>query len=536
MSFARALAAASPDPTGRRWLFVPYDQLTDQLGPLSRTDPREIGIVVVENPTKADRRPYHKQKLAWILVNLRHFALEQAARGVAVRHVVADGSYAEALRPVARELGGLTVMRPAERELRVDLAPLIAEGLLTEIPHEGWLTTAGDFAKAGKRPWRMDAFYRAVRRRTGLLMEAGKPVGGRFSFDGENRKRWPGTPQPPPVPTFVPDAITAEVGALIRTRFARHPGRLDLSTVAATQADAEQLWEWAKTACLPTFGPYEDAMSSTERTLWHTRISPLMHLHRLTPARVVAETDALELDLPSKEGFLRQVIGWREFMRHVHEATDGFNDLGPPSTVEGDGGWSGWSGESWGAPPSGAAPNALEAHNPVPPAFWGTPSGLACLDTVVQTVWEEGYSHHITRLMILSNLATLLDIDPRQLTDWFWVAYIDAYDWVVEPNVLAMGTFATGPLMTTKPYVSGSAYIHKMSDYCKTCRFHPKKTCPITPMYWAFLARNEERLAGNQRMSLPLRNVAKRAPEKRAADAAAFERVRDALLAGREVT
>ena len=159
----------------------------------------------------------------------------------------------------------------------------------------------------------------------------------------------------------------------------------------------------------------------------------------------------------------------------MHEQTDGFRTLAP-------------SGR----------PNHLEARDPLPPAFWGEPSGLHCLDHVVSDVWETGYGHHITRLMVLSNLATLLGVDPEALSDWFWIAYVDAYDWVVEPNVLGMGTYALGDLFVTKPYVSGAAYIHRMSDYCDGCAFDPKSSCPITPLYWDFLARHRDRLAGPQ--------------------------------------
>jgi deoxyribodipyrimidine photolyase-related protein len=160
---------------------------------------------------------------------------------------------------------------------------------------------------------------------------------------------------------------------------------------------------------------------------------------------------------------------------------------------------------------------------------------LACLDHVVSTVWEDGYSHHITRLMILSNLATLLDVQPRQLTDWFWVAYTDAYDWVVEPNVLGMGTFALGEMMITKPYVSGAAYINRMSDYCGACAFNPKTNCPITPLYWAFLARHQEKLRDNPRLRMPYVSLKKRSQGQLGKDQATFQVLRDALLAAERV-
>ena len=547
-AFLRALRKHRHDERGRRWIFVPPDQLSDKLGPLSREPPRELGIVLVETPAKAARRPYHRQKLALVLANLRHFALEQAARGVAVRHLVSPDGYAAALLPVVEELGPLRMMRAAERELRAELRPLVDSGALQVQPHEGWLTSVADFNESqsgGRPPFRMDAFYRHVRRGTGLLMENGRPVGGRFSFDTENRNRWKGEPPAPESPRFPRDPIKDEVCALIEQRFAHHPGRLDQDALPATLADAEALWARAR-ALLPWFGPFEDAMAQRSSSLFHSRVSGLLNLHRLLPDRLVREAAGADAPLASREGFVRQILGWREFVRHVHEHTDGFRELpsGPAAQLDapGDGGYAAWAGRSWrsvvasqpglassGSPASpgstgdgGAVPAALEAGARLLPAYWGTASGLNCLDTVVAGVWREAYSHHITRLMVLSNIAALLGASPRELTDWFWAAYLDAYDWVVEPNVLAMGTFAAGDLMTTKPYVAGAAYVNRMSDLCGGCAFDPRGDCPLTPMYWDFLARNERRLANNQRLALPLASMRKRAPSQRARDARVY--------------
>jgi deoxyribodipyrimidine photolyase-related protein len=546
--FTKGLEKRQPSKEGRRWLFVPYDQLSDGIGPLSREDPRRLGIVLVENSWKAARRPYHKQKLALILTNLRHFALEQAERGVAVRHVVGSGPYHEALDSLIQELGPIRAMVPAERELRMDLQRLADKGGLEFLPHEGWLTSSEQFKASTKKapPWRMDAFYRYVRRDTGILMRDKKPEGGKFSFDAENRLPWKGKPAPPDPPAFPRDPIKEEVGELIQRKFAHHPGRLDMDALPATRADAEKLWAWAKRECLPTFGPYEDAMSLSSKGLFHTRISALMNIHRVLPSRVVSDVIRLDLPLASKEGFIRQVLGWREFMNHVHLATDGFRDLpaDPPPISEfpGDGGYERWSGKSWKTKRTpknldgGANPSALGGETPLPPAFWGEKSGLTCLDHVVSAVWEDGYGHHITRLMILSNLATLLDVQPRELNDWFWVAYTDAYDWVVEPNVLGMGTFALGDLMTTKPYVSGAAYINRMSDYCGVCAFKPKTNCPITPLYWAFLARHQAKLKDNPRLRMPYVSLKKRSKGRRGKDRATFQILRDAFMSTERVT
>ncbi|MEM9463123.1 MAG: cryptochrome/photolyase family protein [Myxococcota bacterium] len=544
--FAQTLARINPRPTaGRRWLYVPYDQLSDELGPLSREDPGTLGIVMLESPWKAELRPYHQQKLALVLANGRHFALEQARRGVAVRHEVAWGPMREALAPLVDELGPLTVMEPAERELRADLRPLVEAGALRVEPHEGWLTQADEFDPKGKGPpWRMDTFYRRVRKRTGLLMtNDGRYEGGKLSFDADNRRPWRGDPPAPEAPRFEPDPITREVGALVRDRFGHHPGRVDLGALPATYEDAQRLWQWARQACLPCFGPFEDAMSRHARGLFHTRVSPLLNLHRLRPAALVQQVaEDKALPLSSREGFVRQILGWREFVRHVHRATDGFRRGAPPPEVApGDAGYEGWAGEPWpqsdpsGVADGGAAPDALGAKALLPAAFWGRPSGLRCLDTVVESVWDEGYSHHITRLMVLCNIAALLDISPRALTDWFWVAYIDAYDWVVEPNVLAMGTIGTGPVMTTKPYVCGAGYLARMSDYCEDCAFDPRRNCPLTPMYWAYLARHRAALTGNPRLSLPLASLSKRPADRREADARIFAHVAERLARGQSV-
>ncbi|MEZ4462917.1 MAG: cryptochrome/photolyase family protein, partial [bacterium] len=235
--FAKQLKKLNPVHEPAAWIYVPYDQLTDRLGPLSRCQPSDIGIVMVETPQKADRRPYHKQKLAMILANMRHFALEQAKRGVRVAYLVAEPDLAATLSRFIAAHGPVSVMEPAEHELRAELAEVAN---LKVIPHEGWLTTTDDFRKAAGKgpPWRMDAFYRQVRKRTNILMDQGKPVGGKYSFDAENRKPWKGDPPAPTLPTFEPDAVTREVGELVERQFANHPGRLDLSTLPATRDDA----------------------------------------------------------------------------------------------------------------------------------------------------------------------------------------------------------------------------------------------------------------------------------------------------------
>ena len=248
--------------------------------------------------------------------------------------------------------------------------------------------------------------------------------------------------------------------------------------------------------CMVHFGLYEDAMHTDSKSLFHTRISPLLNLHRLLPKQVVQDIEQLDIPFNSKEGFIRQVLGWREFMYQIHEYTDGLRRIPnkdgtwtehPTVQIETD------IPEQDG----GTLINVLGYQTPLPDAFWGKKCGLNCLDSVVKDVMDDGFTHHIPRLMVLANIATLLEIKPREITDWFWVSFIDAFDWVVEPNVLAMGTFATGEVLSTKPYIAGAGYINKMSNFCKGCTFNPKKNCPLTRLYWAYLDKHRERFKDN---------------------------------------
>jgi deoxyribodipyrimidine photolyase-related protein len=520
----------------RRWFYVPYDRLHDGVGPLAETSPGDAVLVFMESQAKGTRRPYHKKKLTLVLSAMRHFALEQAERGCRIVYGASPTSFADGLLALQAkwQWRELVVSRPAERELRAELKQAKADGLrIRAVTDTAWLSTAEDFEKVfpkaalkkpGQRQYLMDTFYRAMRQKTGILMEhargpvgPAKPIGGKFSYDAENRKPYRGEVPVPQRPTFAPDAITLEVMAMIEQRHPDTFGTLAGFDLAVTRRDAEVVWAFALEHLLPHFGPFEDAMSTAHPDLFHSMTSPLLNLTLLRPRQLVEDVaeaaEAGHIPLASAEGFIRQVLGWREFIRHIHEATDGFR------TLQKDG-----------------APNHLDAHRKLPPVYWGTPSGMACMDTVVAGVVADGWSHHITRLMVLSNLATLCGFSPRELTDWFWFAYIDAYDWVVEPNVLGMATFADGGLTATKPYVSGAAYIDRMSDFCGKCALNPKRSlgagsCPFTALYWSFLERNEAKLAPLNRMAMPLATMRKKPAaerdalrERAAAAIAALER------------
>jgi deoxyribodipyrimidine photolyase-related protein len=525
MHFLERIAKHEPtvdEGQARRWIYVPYDRLHDGVGPLAETQPEDAILVLMESRAKGTRRPYHKKKLTLVLSAMRHFALEQAERGCRVVYGASPSSFSDGLLELQAKWGWgeLLVNRPAERELRVELDTARAAGLrLREVEDTAWLSTTADFEgvfgpmkvraqKPGQRQYLMDRFYKAMRQKTGFLMRSArgaggsaKPVGGKFSFDAENRKPYRGEIPVPRRPTFPPDAITLEVMALIEHRHPEHFGSLEGFDLAVTRKDAELSWAFALEHLLPHFGPYEDAMSVAEPDLFHSMTSPQLNLTLLRPVdlvRDVAEAcESEKIPLASAEGFIRQVLGWREFMRHIHDATDGFRSLQPD-----------------------AAPSYLGADRKLPPVYWGTTSGMRCMDTVVAGVVHNGWSHHITRLMVLSNLATLCGFSPRELTDWFWFGYVDAYDWVVEPNVLGMATFADGGLTATKPYVSGAAYINRMSDFCGKCALDPKRSlgpgsCPFTAMYWSFLERNEEKLRPLNRMAMPLNTMQKKSLAER---------------------
>lgn len=537
----------------RPWIFIPYDRLNDRLALL--VDRPDAGLILVESHAKGRNRPYHRKKVILVLSNQRHFALEQLAKDRQVIYLNAPESFGEQLRAAQERFGlqAILTTSPAERELRKDLEVSEAQGLRLEyLPDTAWLSTQGDwdhvFGKAGRgRQYLMERFYRHMRQTSRLLMEPdGSFCGGKLSFDEQDRERYRGQVPVPQRPSFPPDVITVEVMAMIDRLTPDTLGSADGFDLPVTADEVATLWRFVLQRLLPFFGPYEDAMDADEPVLFHSAMSALLNLSRLLPGEMVRDVEgqyrAGKIPLASAEGFIRQILGWREFVRHLHTATDGFRTLEQRPDPTGNRTANAYSHMlvkeiNPAAPDLPATPSALDAHLPLPPVYWGQRSGMFCMDTVVAQVMATGWSHHITRLMILSNLAVLCGFSPRELTDWFWVSYIDAYDWVVETNVLGMSTFADGGLTATKPYVSGAAYINRMSNYCGRCALDPKKatgqgSCPFTALYWSFLERHSALLASNQRMRMPYSTLNKKSASERLALRERAERAIEQLERG----
>jgi deoxyribodipyrimidine photolyase-related protein len=359
----------------------------------------------------------------------------------------------------------------------------------------------------GRKSLRLEYFYREMRQKHGVLMEHGEPVGGQWNFDADNRaafgKTGPGTLPAPP--RFTPDATTREVIALVNARFAEHPGSLAHFGWAVTRAQALEALAAFIDARLPSFGRYQDAMWPGEPWLYHSLLSSALNLKLLTAHEVVQAAEAAyhagHAPLASVEGFIRQILGWREYVRGVY----------------------------WTQMPDYLEHNALDAHEPLPAWYWNGETQMACLrDAITQTL-AHGYAHHIQRLMVTGLYALLLGVEPKQVHAWYLAVYVDAVEWAELPNVLGMSQYADGGLMASKPYIATGKYIERMGGaHCAGCRYDPAKregddACPFTTLYWDFLARHEAGLAKNPRMALQVKNLArsgdaqKRAVAERAA-------------------
>ncbi|MCA0375725.1 MAG: cryptochrome/photolyase family protein [Gemmatimonadetes bacterium] len=472
----------------------------------------DVTVVLLESVAKGASLPWHRQKLVLLLSAMRHFAasLERAGYRVVFRNAP---SYAEGLAALARELGASKVVATEGREqdmveeLARAEALLRAQGVpLVLRPDRGFACTREQFAQwaAGRREYRMEWFYRTMRKQHGILMEAdGTPSGGAWNFDVANRKPWPKGRPLPPVWRVEPDAITREQMARI-ARWKGRWGTVDRFALPVTRRDAKAWLERFIAERLPEFGPYEDALMHGAPDLLHSTLSSILNVGLLHPLEVVRRAERAWRDglapIESVEGFVRQILGWREYIRGMYwQLMPGLrtaNALGAPLGLP-----------HWFWAPDGEAYETLDASGAVVSAAAGAPCAMRCLhDTLVQ-VRDHGRVHHIARLMVQCNIATLLGVQPAALSRWYWSAFTDAYEWVELPNVVGMATWGDGGTIASKPYVASGAYIDRMSNYCTSCTYDVKRrsgpgACPVNVLYWDFLARHRDRFANHPRMKL----------------------------------
>jgi len=483
------------------------DQLSHTISSLNKIDIERDLVLMVEVATETTYVPHHKQKIVLVLSAMRHFAQELIERGIRVEYVRLDhventGSFSgEVERAIKKHKPErVIVTEPSEfrvRQFMDDWQDAFALPIHI-LEDTRFFSTPNEFAKwaEGKKQLRMEFFYREMRRKTGLLMKGNEPIGEQWNFDHDNRKALPKGLIVPTRRRFERDAITSDVIKMVGERFARHPGEITGFGWPVTRIDALAALDHFIDECLPSFGDVQDAMKQGESFLFHALISPMLNVGLLLPDEVCRKAEAAyhsgHAPLNAVEGFIRQILGWREYVRGLY----------------------------WLKMPDYAEGNALHANRPLPAFYWTGDTSMNCLKQCVGDTMQNAYAHHIQRLMVLGNFALLAGINPREVEEWFLAVYADAFEWVELPNVHGMALFADGGVMASKPYAASGSYIDRMSDYCSDCTFSPKeklgaKACPFNYLYWDFLARNRPVLSNNQRLAMPYRSLAVMSFEKR---------------------
>jgi deoxyribodipyrimidine photolyase-related protein len=482
--------------------------LGDQLNPdhsWFRCVDAQVVYLMLEMRQETDYVRHHAQKVIGIFAAMRDFARQLRASGHRVRYVAIDDpsnrqTLAGNLDALCRhyQATAFVYQAPDEWRLDQDLAEWCARQAMPchAVDSEHFYTTRTDAAQLfqGRAHWLLEHFYRHLRRREGVLLDAaGQPLGGRWNFDADNRKPWRGTPPEPPDPRPVHDhrALWAQVQAA------------GVQTVGAAQAEAfrwplnqaealQQLEAFIQHG-LPHFGDYQDALSSRGWRLFHSLLSFALNTKMLSPRVVVQRAQQACLDghapLAAVEGFVRQILGWREFVRGVY----------------------------WADMPGYTERNALGHQLPLPPWFWSGDTGMACMAAAIGQTLQHAYAHHIQRLMVIGNFALLAGLSPAEVHRWYLGVYIDAFEWVEAPNTLGMSQYADGGRFATKPYVASAAYLQRMGDHCAGCRYDPRQktgpqACPFNALYWDFYVRHAERLQGNPRIGMAYQQLRRMAP------------------------
>jgi deoxyribodipyrimidine photolyase-related protein len=461
-------------------------------------DRQNTPILLIEAKQFAQARPYHRQKLVLVWSAMRHFAQALEVAGWPVTYTIGDDTAAALLAWIqAQAIHELRLMDPVDHPFLAWLQGLDLPCDLTLVENNHFLWSPTDFnGWADQRQGLlMESFYREGRRRFKVLMNHDQPVGGRWNFDKENRKPPKGQLTPPAPSWFEPDAITQAVIDTVEELDFPTFGQATPFRWAVTRDQALQALETFIAERLVTFGPYQDAMVTGEDTLWHALISPYLNLGLLHPLEVIQRVETAyhpqDLPLNSVEGLIRQILGWREYMRGLYT----------------------YFGATY------AQHNWFNHHRPLPEFFWTGEVEMNCLHQVIDQIQRTGYAHHIQRLMILSNFSLIAGFSPQAVENWFHAVFIDAYDWVMQTNVIGMGLFADGGRLASKPYAASANYVNRMSDYCKGCRYNPKtrtgaNACPFNFFYWDFLHRHRDLLQSQGRMSFILKHLDRMSPEE----------------------
>ena len=483
------------------WIFE------DQLSPViaERAAASEMRVFMVESRRAFAAWPFHKRRLTFLVAAMRHFAEDLRTAGHKVDYFpLRETNYLDsisAIRAQVKATGSnlFFVTRPSEHHTQawLDTLPTLLGIEIRYFDNDLFLTNRTDFADwfGRQRKPVMEMFYRRARITHGLLMDDDRPVGGKWNLDAANRKPARSVPRPlPAVPGFAPDAITLAAMRDVERHFPTHPGSTAGFDLPVTRVDARRALDDFLAYRLPSFGPNEDAMLAGEATLFHSVLSPLINAGLLAPLDIAraAEREFSEGRAPlnSVEGFIRQIVGWREYVYGIY----------------------------WTLMPDYRTRNARQSTRSLPDWFWNGDIDLNCLRHAIGGVVERGYAHHIQRLMIICNFATLVGLRPQEVNDWFYAMFIDAHDWVVTPNVVGMGMNSDAPpgesegTIATKPYVSSAAYINRMSDYCTDCRYDPSSrtgddACPFNFLYWTFLKHFGPAYSKNPRMTMMLKNA-----------------------------
>jgi len=469
------------------------DQLSHSLASLRSNSKDDSLVLMMEVWDEATYVRHHKQKIVLLFTAMRHFAEELRKDGWTVDYVELDdpentGSFTgEVARAIERRNPScLHIVEASEWRVQENIQEWPNKFACPIEVHtdDRFLCSHGEFRDWAKgcKALTMEHFYREMRRKTGLLMdEDGKPVGGDWNYDKDNREPPKNGMDAPPAPKFTPDDITLDVIALVQRRFGTHFGNLDSFEWPVNRAEAEQAADAFFAERIENFGPYQDAMVHGSDDLYHSMLSTSINCGLLDPLDLCRRAEQAYIDgkapINSVEGFIRQIIGWREYVRGFY----------------------------WHYMPGLADDNEMDAHRPLPEFFWTGKTDMRCLADSIRSTHHNAHAHHIQRLMVLGNFCLLAGINPRDVQDWYLAVYADAYEWVELPNVSGMVLYADGGKLATKPYAASGNYINKMSNYCKDCRYKAsvktgEDACPFNSLYWHFIDRHRDRLSSNHRI------------------------------------